>query len=81
MPLNFSELSELGNPMILVDMSVFVDTGAAWDNDETLTSELFYSGSGLAMSFIKKEGWLMKFGYAWPMDPKERWFFDIGTMF
>jgi len=80
-PLNFSELSELGNPMILVDMSVFVDTGAAWDNDETLTSELFYSGAGLAMSFIIKEGWLLKFGHAWPMDPKGRWFFDIGTMF
>ena len=80
-PLNFRELSELGNPMILVDMSVFVDTGAAWDNDEDLTSELFYSGAGLAMSFIVKEGWLLKFGYAWPMDPKGRWFFDIGTMF
>ncbi len=80
-PLNFSELSELGNPMILVDMSVFVDTGATWDNDETLTSELFQSGAGLAMSFIIKEGWLIKFGHAWPMDPKGRWFFDIGTMF
>ncbi len=80
-PLNFRELSELGNPIILVDMSVFVDTGAAWDNDETLTSDLFYSGAGLAMSFIVKEGWLLKFGYAWPMDPKGRWFFDIGTMF
>jgi outer membrane protein assembly factor BamA len=80
-PLNFRELSELGNPMILVDMSVFVDTGAAWDGGETLTSELFYSGAGLAMSFIVKEGWLLKFGYAWPMDPKGRWFFDIGTMF
>jgi outer membrane protein assembly factor BamA len=80
-PLNFRELSELGNPMILVDMSVFIDTGAAWDNGETLTTELFYSGAGLAMSFIIKEGWLIKFGYAWPMDPKGRWFFDIGTMF
>ncbi len=80
-PLNFSELSELGNPMVLVDMSVFVDTGATWDNDETLTTELFYSGAGLAMSFIVKEGWLLKFGYAWPMDPDGRWFFDIGTMF
>ena len=80
-PLNFRELSELGNPMILVDMSVFVDTGAAWDNDETLSNELFYSGAGLAMSFIVKEGWLLKFGYAWPMDPKGSWFFDIGTMF
>ncbi len=80
-PLNFRELSELGNPIILVDMSVFVDTGAAWDNDEDLTIELFYSGAGLAMSFIVKEGWLLKFGYAWPMDPKGRWFFDIGTMF
>jgi outer membrane protein assembly factor BamA len=80
-PLNFRELSELGNPMILVDMSVFVDTGAAWDNDEALAGELFYSGAGLAMSFIVKEGWLLKFGYAWPMDPDGRWLFDIGTMF
>ena len=80
-PLNFRELSELGNPMILVDMSVFVDTGAAWDSGEKLSTELFYSGAGLAMSFIVKEGWLLKFGHAWPMDPKGRWFFDIGTMF
>ncbi len=80
-PLNFRELSELGNPMILVDMSVFVDTGAAWNSDEDLSGELFYSGAGLAMSFIVKEGWLLKFGYAWPMDPDGRWFFDIGTMF
>jgi outer membrane protein assembly factor BamA len=80
-PLNFRELSELGNPMILVDMSVFVDTGAAWDGGEDLTTDLFYSGAGLAMSFIIKKGWLLKFGHAWPMDPKGRWFFDIGTMF
>jgi len=80
-PLNFRDISELGNPMILVDMSVFVDTGAVWDGGETLTTELFYSGAGLAMSFIVKEGWLLKFGYSWPMDPDGRFFFDIGTMF
>jgi outer membrane protein assembly factor BamA len=80
-PLNFRDISELGNPMILVDMSVFVDTGAVWDGGETLTGELFYSGTGLAMSFIVKEGWLLKFGYSWPMDPDGRFFFDIGTMF
>jgi outer membrane protein assembly factor BamA len=80
-PLNFRDISELGNPMILVDMSVFVDTGAVWDGGETLTTELFFSGAGLAMSFIVKEGWLLKFGYSWPMDPDGRFFFDIGTMF
>jgi len=80
-PLNFRELSELGNPMILVDMSVFVDTGAVWDDGGKLGTDLFYSGAGLAMSFILKEGWLLKFGHAWPMDPKGRWFFDIGIMY
>ena len=67
--------------MILVDMSVFVYTGSAWVPDETLQFVLVHIGAGLAMSFIVKEGWLLKFGYAWPMDPKGRWFFDIGTMF
>jgi outer membrane protein insertion porin family len=80
-PLNFRDLSELGNPIILVDLSVFADTGAAWNGDENLTADLFNSGAGLAMSFIIKEGWLIKFGHAWPMEKKGRWFFDIGTMF
>jgi outer membrane protein assembly factor BamA len=81
LPLNFRDVSEIGNPIFLVDMSVFVDTGAAWGSGETISTELFYSGAGVAMSLIPKEGWLLKFGHAWPMDPKGRWFFDIGTMF
>jgi len=80
-PLNHTDLSDLGNPMILVSLDLFADSGAAWNTGESLDMERMHSGFGLGLDFIPKEGWLLKFGYAWPMDPDGRWFFDIGTRY
>lgn len=80
-PLNHTDLSDLGNPMILVSLALFADAGAAWDRDESLDIERMHGGFGLGLDFIPKEGWLLKAGYAWPMDPDGRWFFNIGTSY
>ncbi|MDD3643419.1 MAG: BamA/TamA family outer membrane protein [Candidatus Krumholzibacteria bacterium] len=80
-PLNHGDLSDLGNPMILVSLDLFADTGAAWNGGESLGTERMHSGFGLGLDFIPKEGWLLKAGYAWPMDTDGRWFFDIGTSY
>ena len=80
-PINFSDLPDLGNPIILVALDLFADTGAAWNDAGLPAADLFHSGLGLGLSFIPHQNWLLRFGHAWPMDPEGRWFFDIGTMF
>jgi outer membrane protein assembly factor BamA len=80
-PLNFRDLPDLGNPMILVALDIFLDTGAVWNERGELGTDRFYSGAGLGLDIIPAENWLIKVGYAWPMSRDGRFLFDIGTMF
>lgn len=80
-PLNFDEFSELGNPVILTALDIFADTGAAWNGEDLPGVEAFHSGTGAALDFIAKEGWLLRAGHAWPMDTDGRWFVDVGKDF
>jgi outer membrane protein assembly factor BamA len=81
LPLNFDDLNDLGNPMILVDFHLFLDSGACWSEPQRLESESFHSGFGCGMNFIPVENRLLKVGYAWRRETSGRWYFDVGTMF
>jgi outer membrane translocation and assembly module TamA len=81
LPLNFDDLNDLGNPMILVDFHLFLDSGACWSRPERLDAESFHSGFGCGMNFIPVENRLLKVGYAWRRETSGRWYFDVGTMF
>ena len=80
-PLNFDDLDDLGNPMILVDFNLFLDSGACWRHGESLDADLFHSGFGFGLNFIPDEGRLIKIGYAWRLETSGAFYFDVGTMF
>ncbi len=80
-PLNFDDLDDLGNPMILVDFNIFLDSGACWSGSESLDTDRFRSGFGCGLNFIPIENRLLKVGYAWRRETSGMWYFDVGTMF
>ncbi len=80
-PLNFDDLDDLGNPMILVDFNIFLDSGACWNGSESLDADRFHSGFGCGLNFIPIENRLLRVGYAWRRETSGMWYFDVGTMF
>jgi outer membrane protein assembly factor BamA len=80
-PLNFDDIDDLGNPMILVDFNIFLDSGACWRRGESLDTDLFHSGFGFGLNFIPVENGLIKIGYAWRLETSGTFYFDVGTMF
>ena len=80
-PLNFDDLDDLGNPMVLVDFNIFLDSGTCWSGTESLDADRFHSGFGCGLNFIPIENRLIKVGYAWRRETSGMWYFDIGTMF
>lgn len=80
-PLNFDELAEIGNPVILVDFSIFADSGAAWDGDDYPGIDSYFSGFGFSFDFIPYIGMILKTGYAWNSSSDGTFYFDAGTMF
>lgn len=80
-PLNFDDLDDLGNPMILVDFNIFLDSGACWNASESLDADRFHSGFGCGLNFIPIENRLLKVGYAWRRETSGMWYFDVGTTF
>ncbi|MBN1883983.1 MAG: BamA/TamA family outer membrane protein [Candidatus Krumholzibacteriota bacterium] len=80
-PLNFSELADIGNPMVLVDLHVFWDAGAAWNRPEAFDTDLIHSGFGCGMHFIPRAGLLATVGYAWRLDTSGDWYLDLSTGF
>jgi outer membrane protein assembly factor BamA len=80
-PLNFEDIDDLGNPIILVDFNIFLDTGACWNSSESLDTDRFHSGFGCGLNFIPIENRLIRIGYAWQRETTGMFYFDIGTMF
>lgn len=80
-PLNFNDLEDLGNPMVLVDFNIFLDSGACWNASESFDTDRFHSGFGCGLNFIPIENRLIKVGYAWRRETSGMWYFDVGTMF
>ncbi len=80
-PLNFRDISELGNPVILVDLSLFADMGAAWDDGQRLSDQELFGGFGVCLDFIPQQDWLLKIGSMWNSASNGSFYFDIGTSF
>ncbi len=81
LPLNFDDIGDLGNPIILVGFNAFLDTGACWNRDESLDTDRFHSGFGCGLHFIPIEDRLIKIGWAWRLETSGMFYFDLGTMF
>ncbi len=80
-PLNFRDISELGNPVILVDFNLFLDGGAVWSQSQELRRESFHSGFGCGLNFIPRQAVLLKIGCAWHRKGTGKIFFDAATYF
>lgn len=80
-PLNFKNVSDIGNPLILADFHVFIDSGACWTKPETLTTELFHSGFGCGLNLIPVEKVIIRIDYAWTLNTTGMWQIDISTFF
>ncbi|HSG27286.1 MAG TPA: ShlB/FhaC/HecB family hemolysin secretion/activation protein, partial [Candidatus Krumholzibacterium sp.] len=80
-PLTFRDISELGNPVILVDLSLFAETGTTWDDGQRLSDQEMFSGFGVSLDFIPQQDWLLKIGAMWNSASNGSFYFDIGTSF
>ncbi len=81
LPLNFDDIGDLGNPIILVGFNAFFDTGACWNRGESLDTDSFHSGFGCGLHFIPIEDRLIKIGWAWRLESSGMFYFDVGTTF
>jgi outer membrane protein assembly factor BamA len=80
-PLNFEDITDIGNPLILADFHVFIDSGTCWTDPQTLTTELFYTGFGCGMNFLPAEKVMIRIDYAWRLNTSGMWQIDISTFF
>ncbi len=78
-PLNFSTLSDPVNPLMLVDLAVFTDTGACWSEPDNLEYNRIHSGFGFELGFISGEKMMLKMGYAWHMRSSGTLYLDAVT--
>ncbi|UCF04738.1 MAG: BamA/TamA family outer membrane protein [bacterium] len=80
-PLNFWDISDLGNPMFLSDFHIFIDSGACWSEPDGLDTEKLNSGFGCGINFIPIRGAILKIDYAWHLKSSGIWQFDVGMRF
>lgn len=82
-PLNFRDLSDLGNPIVLVDFHLFVDSGACWRDkgDDELSFDIFYTGFGCGLNIIPYRNGLLKIDYAWRRETNGMWQINAGLKF
>ncbi len=81
LPLNFRDISELGNPVVLVDLRFFVDSGTVWSNGDSVVTSDFHSGFGFGLDFIPAQSIMLTAGCAWHAESSGKIFFDMRTSF
>ncbi len=82
-PLNFRDMSDLGNPIVLVDFHAFVDSGACWrdHSEDELSFDNFYTGFGCGLNIIPWRNGLLKIDYAWSRETNGMWRINAGLKF
>ena len=81
LPLNFSTLDAPGNPMILADFHIFLDSGACWSSPQTFDLDLFHSGFGCGFNVIPINKGMLTIDYAWRMQTNGVWSINAGFFF
>lgn len=80
-PINFTDISDHGNPFVLVDFNIFADCGTCWSRPDNVDLESLHSGFGCGLNIMPMKRMLLKVGYAWRKETSGTWYFDAGTRF
>ncbi len=81
LPLNFTDPYTPGNPLILFDFHLFVDSGACWNGSESPDTDLFHSGFGCGVNMMPGYRGLISVEYAWQLETKGMWHVNAGFYF
>ena len=81
MPLNFEDPHAPGNPIIIVDFHLFLDSGACWNGTEGFDQELLHSGFGCGVNLMPGDQGLISVEYGWQLESKGMWHVNAGFYF
>ena len=80
-PLNFTDIAEPGNPIVLADFHLFVDGGACWSPPDELDTERFNSGFGCGFNIMPARKAILSIDYAWERKSSGKWQIDVRMPF
>jgi len=80
-PLNFEDLDAPGNPLILTDFHIFMDSGSCWSGTEGFDRELLHSGFGCGVNVMPGDRSLISIEYAWRLETGGMWHVNAGFYF
>jgi len=78
-PLNFDELDDIGNPIILVDCHLFWDAGVVWTPPEELERDRVHSGFGIGLRLIPRIGVEAAVGCGWHLEGNGNFYLELST--
>ena len=81
LPLNFEEIDTPGQPLVLVDFHLFVDSGACWNGSESFDTDLLHSGFGCGFNVMPGYRGLLSIEYAWQLETNGMWHVNAGFYF
>lgn len=81
LPLNFEDPYAPGNPIIMADFHIFLDSGACWNGTDGFDQELLHSGFGCGVNLMPGDQGLVSVEYGWQLENKGMWHVNAGFYF
>jgi outer membrane protein assembly factor BamA len=81
LPLNFEDPYAPGNPLVLFDFHLFMDSGACWSGTESFDTDLLHSGFGCGVNMMPGYRGLISVEYAWQIETSGTWHVNAGFYF
>ena len=81
LPINFEDPNTPGNPIVLADFHIFLDSGACWSGTEGFDQELLHNGFGCGVNVMPGQGGLISIDYAWQLETAGMWHVNAGFYF
>lgn len=80
-PINFYDYNDIDRILIPLEIDLFLDTGACWDNGGPLSRDIFHSGFGFSLNIVSPGKMVIRVGSMWRMQSSAKFYLDVETLF